>query len=125
MSKHLTPTDIEKTIEDFVVHFYNGDYEISKDAFKINISIGEIKGSIGHVLVESLTAFVIARAQRDEYDESEAAKVLIKIITRLHSEGLITESKSFLSKFEEVEKQNKQLKEIEQQLKAEILKLKR
>ena len=110
---------IEK-IEDFVKHYYNGDYTIDQEAFHVSCSWNNRKLSLGNFLTSALSNYLIAKGNQNIEQLSVVATETIAWITQLRGTNLVTESPSLLSKLEEAEEQNRQLKETKAQLEKKL-----
>jgi cell division protein FtsB len=126
----LPKTAIYNRIETFIKRYYALDLEIDRDAFKIPCKIDNWQVTLGSFLTNSLNNYLIAKHNysflKDDKNRKDLEKVsthLLMAITQLYGARLIKESKSLLSKLEEFEEENKQLKETICQLRAEIANL--
>jgi predicted RNase H-like nuclease (RuvC/YqgF family) len=112
-----------KIVDEFIEHYYNGDYTISY-----------FGGALG--LANSLHSYVEAKSERGEHPEQfiyEKAKVCLEYITDARVNNYINESKSLLTRLKEavaiaircndekqkLRKENQQLKDETSQLKKE------
>jgi len=129
--------NVIETIEEFVKHYYNGDYVISRDAFSVPCTLNERKESLGNFLTGSLTNYMIAKVNKNSKQIANYMTELIMWMTQLRGAGLITESKSLLSKLEsckdklktseqrllELGEQNDQLKDNKEKLETKLSRL--
>lgn len=117
---NLANHPVIERIEEFVKHYYNGDYTIKPVAFTVPCSYNLRKGSLGNFLTGSLSNYLIAKGNQNPEQLCNAATEIIVWITQLHGTNLIIESPSLLSKLEEADEQNRQLKEIKMQLEKKL-----
>jgi hypothetical protein len=107
-------------IEEFVKHYYNGDYTIKPEAFSVPCSCDSRKASLGNFLTGSLSNYLIAKGNQNIEQLCEVSGELITWITQLYGTNLIIESPSLLSRLQESDEQNRQLKEIKMQLEKKL-----
>lgn len=116
-------SEVVKKIDEFVEHYYNGDYAIDRSAFSVPCLYNGQKGSLGNFLTGALTNYLIAKGNNEPSNLCNVASELIIWITQARGGGCIIENASLLSKLKNVEEQNKQLKETKDLLEVELSEL--
>jgi hypothetical protein len=114
-----------KKIEEFIEHFYNGDYIVKDDAFRVPCSYNNQKGNLGNFLTGSLTNYLISKGNQDSEQIANSATQALSWITQIRGANLIFESPSLLSKLKSAQEENRQLKEVKAQLEEKLSKCER
>jgi len=120
----LTSEDIKK-LDDYTSHFYNGDYQIDQAAFKLPCSSNEQAGSLGQFLSMATSNYVATKSDSMSERRNRCAGDLLTWLTHARMMGFIKESISMTTKLNTLEVENKRLKDNQQNLETQVLKLKR
>jgi len=113
-----------KILDDFVDHYYNGDYVMDMTAFGVRCGNQGQEATLGHFLSMALTNYVATKSDKTPERQNPCAVDLLTWVTHARGLGLIKDSKSALTKLKTVEMENERLKDNQQKLEVEILKLK-
>lgn len=115
---------VAEKIEDFIEHYYNGDLTLRLEAFKVPFSYNYQKGNLGTFLTTSLANYLAAKGNRDTQQIADASTLALICITQARGANLILESQTVLNKLKITEEENKRLKDNQQKLEEQVLKLK-
>jgi DNA repair exonuclease SbcCD ATPase subunit len=112
-----------KIVDEFVDHYYNGDYEIGNSFIE------------AHGLAQALDSYVEAKSDLEEHPEQfiyNRAKACFEYITDARVGGYVTESRSLITRLKQAvqmvtdcNNENQKLREQNRQLKDEITHLKK
>jgi len=118
MSK--TPALIE-IVEDFVKGFYDGDYIIKRDAFKIPCGRDGIESNLGKFLDWAVKNYVVAKSETDISVKLSCADEVLTWLTTARGARVIGEGEGVKTKFARYDQQIKQLQEEAEQLRKKLI----
>lgn len=113
-----------KILDNFVDRFYNGDCVIDLTAFEVRCKSSGQEASLGHLLTMSLANYVATKSDLTSERRDLCAGDLLTWMTHARVLGLIKDSESALTKLKTIEVENKRLRDNQQKLEVELLKLK-
>lgn len=118
MSK--TPALIE-IVDEFVRRFYDGDYTIKPEAYKVPCGRSGIKSNLGKFLGWSIRNYVVSKSEKDFSIKMTCADEVLTWLTTARGGGLIIEGEGVKTKFSRYEKQIKELEEEAEQLRKKLI----
>jgi len=108
-------------LDDFVKKFYDGDYEISRDAYSVPCGRDNIKSNLGKYLNWSIRNYTVAKSEKGTPRLESCADDLLTWLTMARGANLILEGVGVKTKFERYEKQIQQLQEESEQLRKKLI----
>ena len=115
-----TPALIE-IVDEFVRRFYDGDYTIKPEAYKIPCQRDGRKSNLGKFLNWSMRNYVVSKSEIDISIKMTCADEVLTWLTTARGAGLIIEGEGDKTKFSRYEKQIKQLQEEAEQLRKKLI----